>query len=191
MKKGFTMIELIFVIVILGILASVAIPRLAATREDAEISAAVANLRTLLSDTTSYYAAKGDFNGAKWKDFTNVPLTKENGDAIDAAVGAVGGIINGTGTKTFLSVGGKNCLQIGIRDSAESTYIAFSPVAENKTNGVCATFLASDLAKPLLDGTLPANGDSELVFCKGVSKGGMSCLNITQNSIYKVNNTGN
>ncbi|MDY5384522.1 MAG: prepilin-type N-terminal cleavage/methylation domain-containing protein, partial [Campylobacter sp.] len=28
MKKGFTMIELIFVIVILGILASVAIPRL-------------------------------------------------------------------------------------------------------------------------------------------------------------------
>ncbi|MDY3246866.1 prepilin-type N-terminal cleavage/methylation domain-containing protein, partial [Campylobacter sp.] len=30
MKKGFTMIELIFVIVILGILASVAIPRLAA-----------------------------------------------------------------------------------------------------------------------------------------------------------------
>jgi len=37
MKKGFTMIELIFVIVILGILAAVAIPKLAATRGDAEI----------------------------------------------------------------------------------------------------------------------------------------------------------
>jgi len=37
-KKAFTMIELIFVIVIVGILAAVAIPRLAATRDDAKVS---------------------------------------------------------------------------------------------------------------------------------------------------------
>ena len=34
-KKAFTMIEMIFVIVVLGILASIAIPKLAATRDDA------------------------------------------------------------------------------------------------------------------------------------------------------------
>lgn len=37
-KNGFTMIELVFVIVVLGILAAIAVPRLAATRDDAQIT---------------------------------------------------------------------------------------------------------------------------------------------------------
>lgn len=37
-RTAFTMIELVFVIVILGILAAIAIPRLAATRDDAQIA---------------------------------------------------------------------------------------------------------------------------------------------------------
>ena len=36
--KAFTMIELVFVIVVLGILAGIAIPKLAATRDDATIA---------------------------------------------------------------------------------------------------------------------------------------------------------
>lgn len=37
-RKAFTMIELVFVIVVLGILAAIAIPRFAATRDDAQIA---------------------------------------------------------------------------------------------------------------------------------------------------------
>ena len=61
MKKGFTMIELIFVIVILGILAAVAIPRLSATRDDAAISAAAQDIATLYTDLGSYYTARGSW----------------------------------------------------------------------------------------------------------------------------------
>ena len=62
MRKGFTMIELIFVIVILGILAAVAIPRLTATRDDAEIAKAATNLTTLISDLGAYYTSQGQFD---------------------------------------------------------------------------------------------------------------------------------
>ncbi len=52
-RNGFTMIELVFVIVVLGILAAIAIPKFAATREDAEISAGRATIASVRSGIVS------------------------------------------------------------------------------------------------------------------------------------------
>ena len=65
MKKGFTMIELIFVIVILGILAAVAIPKLAATRNDAK----AASIKTDIG--TAMQAVPAWFQGQKEVSFKN------------------------------------------------------------------------------------------------------------------------
>ena len=60
------MIELVFVIVILGILASVAIPKLAATRDDAKIVSKAQEIQTAIAEIPVYVTAQGD---------TSVPLT--------------------------------------------------------------------------------------------------------------------
>ena len=105
MRKGFTMIELIFVIVILGVLASVAIPRLAATRDDAEVAKAATNLTTAVSDITAYYTAKGTFTSSQKTDFTTITnaLSKDGkikvkGDKVCVTVTLPENAITGTTT---------------------------------------------------------------------------------------------
>ena len=62
-KKAFTMIELVFVIVVLGILSAIAIPKFAASRMDAQVSkgrADVSSLRSSIISERQSRLIKGD-----------------------------------------------------------------------------------------------------------------------------------
>ncbi|EAJ8273416.1 prepilin-type N-terminal cleavage/methylation domain-containing protein, partial [Campylobacter coli] len=54
MKKAFTILELVFVIVILGILAAIALPKMSSSKDEAEVSKSLNNLKTLINDISIY-----------------------------------------------------------------------------------------------------------------------------------------
>jgi len=63
-KQAFSMIELVFVIVVIGILSAVAVPRFAATRDDAMITKArvlVASVRNALAMERQKRILRGEF----------------------------------------------------------------------------------------------------------------------------------
>ncbi|ECO9981558.1 prepilin-type N-terminal cleavage/methylation domain-containing protein [Campylobacter coli] len=59
MRKAFTILELVFVIVILGILAAIALPKMSSSKDEAEVSKSLNNLKTLINDI-SIYTLKND-----------------------------------------------------------------------------------------------------------------------------------
>ena len=113
-KNAFTMIELVFVIVILGILAAVAIPKFAATRTDAQISkgrADVASIRSAIVTERQSRLIKGE---SAWiSSLSNSKLFDGNGTSELLMYGIVSdptdGHWSGTDPNYIFKVGGSDC----------------------------------------------------------------------------------
>lgn len=117
MKSAFTMVELVYVIVILGILAVVALPRFSATRGDATVSKIAQNIGTSIEEIGAYTNSKG----AADKDFTvmshSMAIMKKNGDAVLSD------------NKAIISIDGVSCINIEIIKSSTNDDLKVSYVS--------------------------------------------------------------
>jgi prepilin-type N-terminal cleavage/methylation domain-containing protein len=139
MKKGFTLIEIIIVIVIIGILATLALPRLAAQLEVGRAGEAITYLGVLKNRALNCYDATQDMAlcgstallGIQAPSSARFTYTVTNSGADEFRVRAVS---LGTGTNCVkLSVLGNNG-QVGMSGSGDLTGIVGRSSPNNAAN---------------------------------------------------------
>ena len=89
-RKAFTQIELIFVMLVVGILAVVAIPRLAASRDDANAAKCTQEVQQLLSEISQNYTVQGyrTFSTSGIEEMTNLNIGVDEGDGVSSPQGS-------------------------------------------------------------------------------------------------------
>jgi prepilin-type N-terminal cleavage/methylation domain-containing protein len=113
-QKGFSLVELLVVVIIIAIVAAIAIPNLLASRRAANEASAISSLRTIHSAEASYQATTG----------------QNTGYATLAALGT-GGLIDGT-----LSAGTKSGYAFVLDAATSQVYCATAKASTKGTTGV-------------------------------------------------------
>lgn len=87
MRRAFTLIELLIVVVVIGVLAAIAVPAFQATKRKAQVGAMKTALRGGLAEAEAYFAATNSYVG--FSPTSSVPIRLQVALAQNVRVGII------------------------------------------------------------------------------------------------------
>ena len=136
-RKAFTMLELTFVIVIIGILSAIAVPKFAVTRNDALISkgkTTLAAVRNAIATEKQRRILRGDFTAITELSYGSVLFGGFNKDKNGAGV-----------SRAVLEYPPSSCSNAGCWSGSGTSYVFKLPTSSGVTD--CTYTLASNKLK--------------------------------------------
>ena len=144
-RKAFTLIELIFVIVILGIFATIAITKFNATRIDAKIAVMSGKISTIMSEVSSYAVGHASLEGNVTK-FSNIVA-----EMVNEGIAHIEESQNETNVNIMVD-GITDCVKLTLRRGSveENLILSFPYEGENNVcNGIKSHFVDNNVTLKL------------------------------------------